>query len=206
MAKAANCQSCGQEYLDFQLTKVKLASFLRELNICEGCFNSDPAEDYRVAGSYLGFNDPLTKYKEAARILSKMAQEASEAEINGPQVRIEPMESLVDEAVKRLKQIDPNYFLGVSRIISGTETHYGHVSSDDPSVVHINFPRIKSEITAKMSGASQDDIDEAIINSIVETVSHERGHVKDFNPETNTFSGGEGAAHVEEQKINQQIK
>jgi len=190
MTKAANCQACGQEYFDFQLTKVKIASFSHILNICEACFNCDPVSDYKVA--YLGsLMDPRVKYQEAARILQKMAQQqALDADISGPQVRIEPQEGLIDEAVKRLKQMNPNYFAGVSKV----------------SVIHVNYPRIKAEVTQKMNGADQKDIDEEIIGQIQSTIAHERGHVKDFNPETNQFPGGEGAANVEEEKINQQIK
>ena len=206
MTKAANCQACGQEYFDFQLTKVKIASFSHILNICEACFNCDPVSDYKVA--YLGsLMDPRVKYQEAARILQKMAQQqALDADISGPQVRIEPQEGLIDEAVKRLKQMNPNYFAGVSKIVSGPQAHYGHVSSDEVSVIHVNYPRIKAEVTQKMNGADQKDIDEEIIGQIQSTIAHERGHVKDFNPETNQFPGGEGAANVEEEKINQQIK
>lgn len=205
MSNSANCQACGQEHFDFQLTKVKIASFSHILNICESCYNTDPVSDYKAAysGSLI---DPRASFQRAARIIQKLAQEASEAEISGPQVRIEPMESLIDEAVKRLKQIDPNYFVGVSKIISGQEANYGHISSDNVDVIHVNYPRIKAEVTQKMSGASQEDINEEIIKQLVGTIGHEKGHNKDFNPETNQFPGGEGAAHIEEQKINQQVK
>ncbi len=125
------------------------------------------------------------------------AAQATDPEVEGPNVRIEPMESLVQQAVNRLKQMDPNYFKGVRSIVIASQPHYGFVESGpekDPTIIHLNYNRIKQEISSK--GGSDEDV----INSIMETIAHEKGHVASFRPE-HGFVGGEQPAEQEAQRI-----
>lgn len=46
----------------------------------------------------------------------RLAQ-AVDPELDSPNVRIEPMESVVQKAVDLLKQKDPNYFKGVRSVV-----------------------------------------------------------------------------------------
>lgn len=123
-------------------------------------------------------------FLQAAKIL--FAQQVDQ-ELESPQVRIEPQETLVEKAVEKIKKLDPNYFKGVRSVVSGSMSGYGEVRSgptEDPAVIHLNFQRIKNEVTSKNPGASKEQIDEAIINAIVETIAHEKGHIKGYKPET----------------------
>jgi hypothetical protein len=206
-SKSANCEACGLEYLTPELHTVKIASFKRDLTLCNACLNSNTFEDYIYVSAAL--SDPLQKYREVIKILNKRAQqEPVDAELASPQVRIEPQETLIDKAVQKLKQMQPNYFVGVRKIVSGPEANYGHVESGkgkDPTVIHINFPRIKSEVEKELAGSAKEDIDDAIINNIVSVLAHEAGHVKSYDPEKG-FVGAETPALAEEQKIHNQNK
>lgn len=123
-------------------------------------------------------------YLEAAKII--VALQESDPELDSPNVRVEPQESLIEKAVQEIKsKIDPNYFKNVRSIVSGPMSGYGEVrsgGSEDPNVIHLNFQRIKSEVTNKVKAANpqatQQDIDNAIVAGIVETLTHEKGHIK----------------------------
>lgn len=118
-------------------------------------------------------------------------------ELESPTVIIQPMEGLVQQAVNRIKQMEPNYFKGVRSIIIEPQSHYGSVESGpekDPTVIHLNYNRIRQEITAQ--GGSDEDV----INSIIQTIAHEAGHVKSFSPEQG-FVGGEQPAEQEAQRV-----
>jgi hypothetical protein len=69
---------------------------------------------------------------------------------------------------------------------------YGHVSSEEPSVININIDRIKNELKGA-NGRNPAAVAAAVI-------AHERGHVSDFAPETG-FPGGEGVAETEERRM-----
>jgi hypothetical protein len=189
-----NCEACGGEELSSDLLPVKIGSL--SLNLCAVCIN------YSVAAEIIGVL-PQHKYLMAANILKSAQQpEPPDPELQSPQVRIEPQETLIDKAVQKLKQMQPNYFIGVRKIVSGPESHYGHVTDkDDPAIIHINFPRIKSEVEKSLSGMPKEQVDEEIINKIVSVLAHEAGHVKSYDKERG-FVGNEAPAIAEENRIN----
>ena len=137
-----------------------------------------------------------TVYYLAAKFL-KLAQ-AIDTELDSPNVRIEPMESVVQKAVDLLKQKDPNYFKGVrSVVLNASGSSYGHVESGpdkDPSIINLNFARIKQEVMSK--GGSKEDI----VRAVAEIIAHEKGHVASYKPEQG-FVGGENPAEQEAQRI-----
>lgn len=148
----------------------------------------------------------ISNFLQAFRIL-----EAQDQELQSPNVRIEPQETLIDLAVQELKKIDPNYFKNVRSIVSGTMSGYGEVRSgneQDPNIIHINYQRIKNEVTNKIKlenpGASQEQINKAIVSAIVETLSHEKGHIKGYKPESGFTP--ESGAEQEATNIMQRFK
>lgn len=121
-------------------------------------------------------------------------------QVESPEVIIEPVESLIQEAVKRIRQKDPNYFKGVRKIVSGPESAYGHVESGpgkDPHVIHLNFPRIKAELQGKFQGK---ELEEAVIDELIHTIAHEKGHIKGMT-ETSPHFGNEGQAEQEADRV-----
>lgn len=131
----------------------------------------------------------------------RLAQ-AVDPELESPNVRIEPMESVVQKAVELLKQKDPNYFKGVRSIVLNTSgSSYGHVESGpnkDPAIINLNFARIKQEVLA--NGGSDEDI----VRAVAEIIAHEKGHVASYKPEQG-FVGGENPAEQEASRIRNMI-
>jgi hypothetical protein len=120
---------------------------------------------------------------------------ASDTELDSPNIIIEPFESIVDAAVKKIKNIEPNYFKGIKRIKVVPSNNYGHVKSgpnEDPTVVFINATRLKNEL--------QNTPDDEMVNLVASVIAHEVGHVRSFNPEQG-FVGGETPAEQEENRI-----
>ena len=118
-------------------------------------------------------------------------------DVNSPQIRIEPYEEVIDCAVKVIQAIEPNYFQGIETIKVMPSSAYGHVSSDEPSVINVNIDRIKNELQ-NAEGRNAVAVAAAVI-------AHERGHVSDFSPETG-FPGGEGVAENEERRMESVIE
>lgn len=123
---------------------------------------------------------------------------AQDFELDGPNIKIEPMEGLVQKAVELLKQKDSNYFKGVRSIVLNTAGGaFGNVESGpdkDPAVINLNFSRIKQDVLSK--GGSEDDV----VRAVAEIIAHEKGHVASFKPEQG-FVGGESPAEQEAQRI-----
>ena len=151
--------------------------------------------------------------KLAYRGFYKLAQQLDEAFIQGPSVQVDPaLGAQVQDAVNELKKADPNIFKGIGKITVLTGGPFGMVTSKDPSTVQINLNKIKQEVQKQMGGTYNPSnpehkkaFDEAVKRSIVETVSHEAAHTKDFNPETGKFPGGEGVAESAERSMMQKM-
>jgi hypothetical protein len=136
-----------------------------------------------------------------SRIATNLAETATEQQVKSPNVVIDPgIQSDVKEAVDQLKKVDPNFFVGVSKIVGFTGGPFGQVQSNDPSVVHLNLAKIKQEIKRQFGSFNLNDpkqqqaYKEAIKRAIVEVISHETFHSKDWNPETHKFEHGEPGA------------
>jgi hypothetical protein len=150
-------------------------------------------------------NEIKKYFNEALLILRKLSQQ-NDPELSSPEIKIEPMEGLIQQAVNKLKQLDPNYFVGVRKIVVDTGSGLGYVASgkgQDPAIIHLNLPKIKSELQNK--NLSKEQLDKEIVRQIALTISHEKGHIKSFKPETG-FIGGESPAISEENIIQQKLK
>ena len=136
------------------------------------------------------------------KLAVKLAQAVNQALVDSPSVQIDPsIQKDVQSAVDKIRQSDPSFFKGVSKIVGLTGGPFGKVESTDPTVIHVNLSRIKQQVQQQMGSnykpsdpKHQEALKEALERSIVETVSHERAHVLDFDPEQNKFPGGEGVA------------
>jgi hypothetical protein len=127
-------------------------------------------------------------------------------EEQGPMIRIQPYEGMVECAMEWIKKVtgNPNFFAGITDINVAPEAAYGHVSYEmkgtesgmeesGRGVINVNAPRIKSE--------SKDPF-EAILN-IALTLAHEKGHAEDFTltEMKAEYPGGEAAAERAEQAL-----
>lgn len=119
-----------------------------------------------------------------------------DAELASPEVVIEPFETIVDAAIKKIRKfVDPNYFKGIRKIKITPGPNYGHVRSgpdQDPTIVNINANRVKQEL--------KDVPEEEIVNIIASILGHEVGHVRSFD-EQQGFVGGETPADAEEERV-----
>lgn len=182
-----NCTVCGEEYSTEELRLLVSAS---NFKICQTCLDmSDPANDYaqvkRIISSYM-----------------KSAQTITDPELASPEIKIEPVESNIQKAVDLLKKQNPNYFVGVRKIVVDTGTGYGHVESGpgkDPAVIHVNLSKIKNEIQSKLGSVSKEQQEQELVRQIALTISHEKGHVSSFKPETGF--PGEAPAEAEENSM-----
>ena len=149
-------------------------------------------------------------YLEAFKILFC---QTIDPQVDSPNIVIEPVEPLLQKAVDELKKLDSNYFKGVRKIVVKDESVYGHVESGpgkDPTIIYLNLPRIKREITqqAKSSNpnAPSNIIDDAIVKALADTIAHERGHIGTYPPGKEFIGfGDEGAAEAEAKRISQKF-
>ena len=185
---SGNCTFCGDERSREELKSFKFAG--KELDkfiICPNCIaKANPEKDFiqvrRIVCAYL-----------------KTAEEVQDAQLKSPEIIIEPTDSFIQKAVQRIKSMKSDYFVGVSKIIvynSGSEL--GSVISTNPTEIKINLQNIKNNVNK--SGLQGPELEKAIVDAIVETITHERGHVKDI-AEHGSFQGGENAAEAESQKM-----
>lgn len=188
-----NCNVCGNEFLIKELNSLKALS--TNFKICHNCLRmSNPANDYmQVKNIIYGY--------------LKVSQQAVDTELASPEIKIEPMETNINAAVELLKKINPNYFIGVRKIVVDIGSGFGHVSSggnEDPAVIHINLPKIKSEIQNKIGNLPKDQQNKKLIRQIAIIISHERGHISSYKPELG-FQGGEASAETEENSMSKKV-
>lgn len=163
------------------------------------------ANNFRICSPCLASSDPANDYAQVKSIISgyqKFSQQMIDHELSSPEIKIEPVESDIQKAVELLKKVNPNYFVGVRKIVVDTGAGYGHVSAGggaDPAVIHINLSKIKSEIQSKLSGASKEQQEKELVRQIALTISHEKGHVSSYKPESGF--PGEGPAETEESSM-----
>lgn len=144
-----------------------------------------------------------------------------------PEVVVAPsLQTEIKNAVERIKsEVDPNYFKNISRIDVLMGGPFGQVSSDDPAVVKLNLSKIKQEVKRQLDerfnqenvqfnasdSSHQEIFDEVLTRALIEVMSHEKGHVEDFQPKVGPkgeflggdFPGGEAPAENEAQRVKQ---
>lgn len=182
-----NCIVCANEFEAEELFSIRADA---NYKICTKCLaKSDPQEDYaqvrNIVSGYLKFSQQM------------------DAELASPDIKIEPGDTYIQKAVELLKRMNPNYFVGVRKIEADMGEGLGHVASgpgQDPTIIHINLPRIKSELQSKLSGATPDQFEKEFVRQIALTIAHEKGHVGSFKQESG-FAGGESPAQSEESSM-----
>jgi hypothetical protein len=128
----------------------------------------------------------LTRYTDAFWAQVKYAQ------VETPNISIQPGKPEANCALEILKLWKPDYFVGVSEIVIGPSANYGYVESGpdkDPSRIYINADRIVAE-----SGVQQG---RAAAIACAQVIAHEKGHVASFD-ESQGFVGGETPAEAQE--------
>jgi hypothetical protein len=184
---SGNCMVCSEEFEAKDLTEILLTA--NDFRICSGCLSrTDPANDYEQVKNI------ITGYLKLSQTM--------DPELASPDIKVEPLDSYIQKAVELLKQVNPSYFVGVRKIVVDSGQGYGHVAaggSEDPAVIHINLPKIKAELQSKLSGAPKEQFEKELIRQIALTISHEKGHVASYKPETGF--PGEGPAETEESSM-----
>lgn len=120
---------------------------------------------------------------EKMKKLSKRAEELAPKPA-GVEVVIQPLDPAVQKAVQSVKSKEPNLLKNVTKVIvhsGGGGGELGHVESGpgkDPREIHIYKNRI-DEIVKKELGGNADPkaLEEAIQRALMETISHEAGHI-----------------------------
>lgn len=160
-------------------------------------------------------------------MLREAQQQPSTETLGTPEVQVAPaLQGEIEDAINRIKQnVDPNYFKNVSRIDIMLGGPFGQVSSDDPAVVKVNLSKVKQEVKRQLDQESSKDnvqfdqhnpehqkiFDEVLTRALIEVVSHEKGHVEDFQPKVGPqgeflggdFPGGEAPAEQEASRVKQ---
>ena len=144
----------------------------------------------------------MAKVFEYAATFRKIAfyNEQYDAELESPNIVIQPYEEIIDAAVKKIKALEGNYFKGIRRIEVAPSSDYGHVKSgpnEDPTVVFINSSRVKQEL----ANTEEDEM----VNVVAGILAHEVGHVRSYDPQKG-FVGGETPAEAEEQRVLQLLR
>lgn len=125
-----------------------------------------------------------------------------------PHIKVEPQESLVQKAIDVIKKIDPNYFVGVEEIkVENTGESYGKTESGagkDPTVIHLNANKIKSDVQSKAQNLPQEKLEPIIIDELIDTIAHEKGHIIPFKQRGQL--GSETEAETEAKKIMERRK
>lgn len=100
-----------------------------------------------------------------------------------PDVVIEPMDGVVQQAVNRIKSMEPALLHNITKIVvhqGGGSGQLGHVEmgpNKDPREVHIFKDRLTHHVRNNMTGSPEADIQKSVIEAIMETIAHEAGHI-----------------------------
>lgn len=167
----------------------------------------------------------LSKKSDIKQLQAQLQPDTST--IGRPEVAIAPrLKGEIEEALERIKsEVDPNYFKDISRIDVLMGGPYGQVSSEDPAVVKVNLNKIKQEVKQQLDQRFQQEnvrfdqnspehqkiFDEVLTRGLIEVVSHEKGHVEDFEPKIGPegeflggdFPRGETPAETEATRVKQ---
>lgn len=95
---------------------------------------------------------------------------------------IMPGEPTLQKAVSRIKNKFPNFFDKIKEIrIAPGGAGFAYVTNapKDSGVIFLNLNKIKNKLKSDIGEATQEQIDEAVINALTEVISHEQGHLED---------------------------
>jgi hypothetical protein len=110
---------------------------------------------------------------------------------------IEPEESVIREAVNKLKASDSKYFDGVKKIVvehnNPNSPYVGKATGE--SIIYISIDAIRNQLKA----AGGDIDQQALVNEVLKTIGHEVAHIKGGMAPT------EVASEIEEAKLDSQF-
>lgn len=130
------------------------------------------------------------------RFKSQMKKQADEV-LSLPNI-IMPGEDSIRKAVSRINRKFPGFFSKIKEIrIAPGGTGYAYVTNKegDEGIVFVDLPKIKSSVTSKMGNMSQEEIQEAIIHAVSESIAHEGGHIE------SNLEGGEYPAEEKARSV-----
>jgi hypothetical protein len=93
-----------------------------------------------------------------------------------------PGEPTIQRAVSRIKSNFPNFFDKIKEIrIAPGGSGYAYVTNTpkDMGIIFLDLNKIKTKLKGELGSASQEEIDKAIENALLEVISHEQGHIED---------------------------
>lgn len=131
-----------------------------------------------------------------------------------PNVVIEPMDSLVQQAVNGVRTIDPALLHNITKVVvhqGGGSGQLGHVEmgpGKDPREVHIFKDRIVHHVRNHMTGRPEIDIQKSVVHAIMETIAHEAGHIGKSRTQQQILTQpffGEPEAERQEQEFRSKI-
>jgi hypothetical protein len=124
----------------------------------------------------------------------KTAQQAVQEHkelLGTPRVSIEPYSSMVDKAVGIVNSRNPELLRNVSDVrINLSKGVIGEYQSGSPSTIWINIGKLESDVRSKMSGQSQELIDNEMVNQISQTLIHEATHQREYSETGSTSEAG----------------
>ncbi|MBC8304483.1 MAG: hypothetical protein H8E55_53060 [Pelagibacterales bacterium] len=134
-------------------------------------------------------------------------KQSQNSNVGIPSVTIEgPDRDIVEEALKELKEIDVNVFSEVDKIVIDIfgGPSLGHVSNQSPSDVVISISNLENVINRRYPNIPRSknvtEYRTKLKEEIKRVLMHELGHVKTYNPETDTFEGHEIPAEKSERE------
>jgi len=116
------------------------------------------------------------------------------------QISVEPYNTIINSVLAKIKaKLGESYFsytneagqqINVTKIVleDGDPGHFGMVRSNEPSTIYLSLAKIQNSV----AGAANED---ALEQAIIETLTHEMGHLKD------NLKGGEGPAEAEANRV-----
>jgi len=140
-------------------------------------------------GQYVPMTESITD-EIGSQDIARMAQ------VETPNITIQPGRAEATAALDILKLWKPNYFIGVREIVIGPSANYGYVEAGpgkDPTVIYINADRIVAESGGQQSGQSA-------ALACARVIAHEKGHVESYDDQQG-FVGGEAPAEAQEQEF-----
>ena len=104
-------------------------------------------------------------------------------------------------AVSKLNTKFPGMFKNVKEIrVAPGGAGYGFVNNKEMGVIFIDYAKIKSTVSGRYGAQDPKIIEEAIINSLAETITHEAAHIDD-NLEHGEFPAENKARQVMQQLL-----
>jgi hypothetical protein len=140
--------------------------------------------------------------REKIIIAEEKPQEHTEL-IGGPQVMIEPYNSMVNDAVAIVNRTNPELLKQISDIrINLSKGVIGEYQSDSPNTIWINMGKLEGDVRAQLSGQPEETIKQEMINQIASTIIHEGTHKGEFDQ---TGFSSESKPEQAEEAFRQQI-